>query len=357
MLTNGTLTGVDDLIWGGFLFPSATMDTNVMTFAALEKQAAKERAAKAAVDHDRAKATEDHAKLFAAGPDLSHLPAGETAETLLERVRRANGETYHKDDEVGRILSARKEKLDQHVVVADRERRRRLMSESGELDIDPDEDSVQSLWDEEPWGDGDAAAGAEPREVTEARKRRLNLGRAGNLKQAADLKPRMASLPQPKQPSLPRPCALRPPDHEEYLHSGGGGSAEGERRRLAVDRLKDLRDGVDAHEHSLPNDPLFYLQDYLLSDTHGDGADDVGATEAWRIFNDDPYAGRKPIHIAVIDTGVDYNHEDLKDQLWKNPLEIPNNGIDDDGNGWVDDGRKHWEESACSVCSVRSPDF
>ena len=41
--------------------------------------------------------------------------------------------------------------------------------------------------------------------------------------------------------------------------------------------------------------------------------------------------------VAVIDTGVDYNHQDLKDAMWKNPGEIPNNGIDDDENGIIDD--------------------
>jgi len=49
---------------------------------------------------------------------------------------------------------------------------------------------------------------------------------------------------------------------------------------------------------------------------------------------------RKPkesIIVAVIDGGVDTSHEDLKDVLWINKKEIPNNGIDDDGNGYVDD--------------------
>ncbi len=43
------------------------------------------------------------------------------------------------------------------------------------------------------------------------------------------------------------------------------------------------------------------------------------------------------IIVAVIDTEVDINHEDLKDQIWSNPKEIPNNGIDDDNNGYIDD--------------------
>lgn len=41
--------------------------------------------------------------------------------------------------------------------------------------------------------------------------------------------------------------------------------------------------------------------------------------------------------VAVIDTGIDVTHPELKAQLWVNPGEIPNNGIDDDDNGFVDD--------------------
>ena len=41
--------------------------------------------------------------------------------------------------------------------------------------------------------------------------------------------------------------------------------------------------------------------------------------------------------VAVIDSGVDTLHEDLKSVLWKNKREIPSNGIDDDHNGYVDD--------------------
>lgn len=45
----------------------------------------------------------------------------------------------------------------------------------------------------------------------------------------------------------------------------------------------------------------------------------------------------KPIIVAVLDGGVDTTHEDLKSVLWHNPKEIPNNKIDDDKNGYVDD--------------------
>lgn len=46
---------------------------------------------------------------------------------------------------------------------------------------------------------------------------------------------------------------------------------------------------------------------------------------------------REKIIVAVIDGGVDIKHEDLKDVLWINKKEIPGNGIDDDGNGYIDD--------------------
>ncbi len=45
----------------------------------------------------------------------------------------------------------------------------------------------------------------------------------------------------------------------------------------------------------------------------------------------------KTVIVAVIDSGIDTTHEDLKNVLWRNPKEIPGNGIDDDGNGYTDD--------------------
>ncbi|MGP1433849.1 MAG: S8 family peptidase [Catonella sp.] len=47
--------------------------------------------------------------------------------------------------------------------------------------------------------------------------------------------------------------------------------------------------------------------------------------------------GQQETIVAVIDTGVDYTHEDLQGALWVNKGEIPENGIDDDGNGYIDD--------------------
>lgn len=61
------------------------------------------------------------------------------------------------------------------------------------------------------------------------------------------------------------------------------------------------------------------------------GMNDIGAKNAWN------KSRGKDMVVAVIDTGVDYTHEDLVDNLWRNPGEIPANGIDDDGNGFIDD--------------------
>ena len=54
--------------------------------------------------------------------------------------------------------------------------------------------------------------------------------------------------------------------------------------------------------------------------------------ETWAIEK-----GDKDIIIAIVDSGIDYRHEDLKEKIWVNPGEIPENGLDDDGNGYIDD--------------------
>lgn len=81
-------------------------------------------------------------------------------------------------------------------------------------------------------------------------------------------------------------------------------------------------------------DPRYAEQWGLNNDGHTGGtADaDINAPEMWEHLT-----GDKNIIIAVIDTGINYNHPDLKNNVWVNPGEIPGNNIDDDNNGVVDD--------------------
>jgi subtilisin family serine protease len=78
----------------------------------------------------------------------------------------------------------------------------------------------------------------------------------------------------------------------------------------------------------VPNDPLFGEQWGLnQSSDH-----DIDAPEAWDIEN-----GSSNVTIAILDTGIDYNHPDLVNNIWLNDDEIPDNFRDDDRNGYIDD--------------------
>ncbi len=87
-------------------------------------------------------------------------------------------------------------------------------------------------------------------------------------------------------------------------------------------------------DQNLPNDPRFVDMWGLhnIGQSGGTFDADIDAPEAWTT------AGTNPkVIVGLLDDGVQMNHPDLVGNLFINPGEIPNNGIDDDGNGFVDD--------------------
>lgn len=76
-------------------------------------------------------------------------------------------------------------------------------------------------------------------------------------------------------------------------------------------------------KETIPNDSDYTMQW---------GLSQINAPEAWDITT-----GSSNVIIAVVDSGIDLNHPDLKANIWINPGETPGNGIDDDHNGYVDD--------------------
>lgn len=100
---------------------------------------------------------------------------------------------------------------------------------------------------------------------------------------------------------------------------------------------------------AVPNDPAFSAQYHLQNTgqaipsplfvpeaedgrTLGVPGEDIGIVPAW-----DVTTGDGNVVIAILDTGLDVGHGDLAANIWVNPFEVPGDGIDNDGNGFVDD--------------------
>ncbi|HEU4433959.1 MAG TPA: S8 family serine peptidase, partial [Pyrinomonadaceae bacterium] len=126
-----------------------------------------------------------------------------------------------------------------------------------------------------------------------------------------------------------------------------GGSDLVEGLRLArvspestFDAIKALRARPDVlyaepnyirHFDLAPNDP-FYGSQWPLKNSSQFVGGGINAESAW-----DTTTGNQNIVIGVIDSGIDIDHRDLKDNIFVNTAETPNNNIDDDNNGFVDD--------------------
>ena len=101
--------------------------------------------------------------------------------------------------------------------------------------------------------------------------------------------------------------------------------------------LQGGKAGTKDENVNLPNDLDSRLWGLNNSGQDSGTADaDIDAPEAWTVSTGAKVANGGPL-IATIDTGADYNHPDLKNNIWTNPGEIPGDGIDNDGNGVIDD--------------------
>jgi subtilisin family serine protease len=129
----------------------------------------------------------------------------------------------------------------------------------------------------------------------------------------------------------------------EYFETGSVYHVDGDPARDPGILLKELNDDPDViyaepnyalQANAIPNDPRFSDLWAFQNDGQFTGLPgvDIGMASVW-----DEVTGREPIVVAVLDSGIDYTHEDLAENMWVNPGEIPNNHVDDDHNGYVDD--------------------
>lgn len=116
--------------------------------------------------------------------------------------------------------------------------------------------------------------------------------------------------------------------------SSSASSAVAKAENESIDKSSDDQRGVVLKEKT-KEEKVDKELSVLLNDTaikQAWGLQKTDALRAWEVTH-----GSKKVVVAIIDTGIDASHPSLKDNLWVNPKEIPNNGIDDDLNGYIDD--------------------
>jgi subtilisin family serine protease len=101
----------------------------------------------------------------------------------------------------------------------------------------------------------------------------------------------------------------------------------------------------EVENRSTPNDPLFKDQW---------GLEFCNIPKVWEVTTGGKSKSKKDIVIGILDDGIDINHQDLADNIFKNKFEIPNDGIDNDNNGYVDDANGFNVDSRNGAFSAKS---
>lgn len=110
-------------------------------------------------------------------------------------------------------------------------------------------------------------------------------------------------------------------------------STEEKNALKSLTTLKQLKNSPITNRKS-PNDPKY---SELWSLSKQSNKSDISAEKAWNFGTGGKNALGEDIVVAIVDGGVDFSHPDLVENQWTNTGEVPGNGIDDDGNGYIDD--------------------
>jgi len=96
------------------------------------------------------------------------------------------------------------------------------------------------------------------------------------------------------------------------------------------------------NDNGIPNDP-----DYDTQPSYAH----IRLEETWKYVNGDTIGANEPLIVQVIDAGTQIDHPDIRDKLWRNEGEICDDGVDNDGNGYVDDchGYNHADDTGTDL--------